>query len=61
MTNKARPLAALCSGSLAVSSALSEDGFNRVDRRRPQNALLMTPPSTRTAAPVVADARGLAR
>ena len=26
-----------------------------------QNALLMTPPSTRTAAPVVAEARGLAR
>ena len=43
----------------AISSAV-EVKFTQVFVVR-QNALLMTPPSTRNAAPVVADAKGLAR
>ena len=45
--------------SVSGDGAAGAGGFEAMDARR-QNALLITPPSTRSAAPVVAEASGLA-
>lgn len=49
---------ALPTAAVTTSSDGPSDGL---ETGRSQKALLITPPSTRNAAPVVADARGLAR